>query len=98
MPGKLEVKMMDFRMKVKVNPAASQNTLAWRGDFLKANLTAPPEEGAANRQLIDLIAGSFDLDSNNVEIIRGQNSRDKTVMLYDLDRETLVRKMNDLKG
>lgn len=89
---------MDFRMKVKVNPASSQNRLIWRGDFLKANVTAPPEKGAANRQLKELIADNFELNLDDIEITRGQSSPDKTVMLNGLDRETLVRKMNDLKG
>ncbi|MGM0380590.1 MAG: DUF167 domain-containing protein [bacterium] len=89
---------MDFRMKVKVNPGSSQQKLIWRGDFLKVNLTAPPEEGAANRQLIELIADNFDLKNDDVELIRGETSENKTVMLHNLNRETLVRKMNDLKG
>lgn len=89
---------MDYRMKIKANPGSSQNRAIWKGDFLKVNLTALPEEGKANQQLIELLSEKFDADKDDIEIIGGRSSENKTVMLYNLDREELVRKMNDLKG
>lgn len=89
---------MDYRMKVRVNPGTSHLKAVWRGDHLKVNLIAPPEDGKANEQLINFLAETFNLSGSEIEIVKGDNSRDKIVMLRNMDREVLVRKMNSLKG
>jgi hypothetical protein len=89
---------MEYRMTVKVNPGTSQLKAIWRGDHLKVNLLAPPEDGKANEQLISFIADTFGLSESDLEIVKGETSQHKTIILKNLDREVLVRKMNSLKG
>ncbi len=88
---------MEYRMQIKVNPGTSQCSMRWRSDHLKVNLTAPPEDGKANQQLANLIAGKFNLANSDVEIERGHTGENKSVLLKNLDRETLVRRLNELK-
>lgn len=49
--------------------------------MLRVRVTAPPEGGKANREVIRLVAAHFDLPSSRVKIVRGRTCRDKTIVL-----------------
>jgi uncharacterized protein len=69
-------------LRVRVQPKASRNELLVEADGrLRAALTAPPVEGAANRALIALLARQFKLPKSSITLFRGERSRDKTVRL-----------------
>ena len=46
---------------------------------LKIAITAPPVDGKANEHLIKFLADRFDTPRSSIRIIRGQNSRQKTI-------------------
>jgi len=48
---------------------------------LRVRIAAPPVEGAANRELIKVLAKSFKLPQTAVEIVSGANSKRKTVRI-----------------
>lgn len=48
---------------------------------LKAWVTAPPADGAANRALIELISDTLDLPKCDIEIRRGLTDRTKTLYI-----------------
>jgi uncharacterized protein len=67
-------------LRVRVVPRASRNTLSRDAQgTLRAHLTAPPVEGAANRALLALLAERLDLPKAALEISRGARGRDKVV-------------------
>ncbi len=69
-------------LKVLVQPRASRRGVAGiHGDALKLKLTSPPVEGAANRECVEFIAKMLKTKKGNVEIIRGHNSRQKTLKI-----------------
>lgn len=86
---------LNYKLKVKVNPNTSQKQVQWRGDHLKVNLTAPPEDGKANQQLLELLAEMFDLSTADLELVQGTTDEYKVIRMKNLDRETLVRVLND---
>lgn len=68
------------RFSVHVQPRASRTELAGvHGTALKVRLHAPPVDGAANDELINLIAKSLGVAKRSVRIVSGQSSRGKTV-------------------
>lgn len=71
-------------LKVKVFPGASQNLV--KGEtvdgLLKINISAPPEGGKANLEVIKFLAKTFKIKKYQVEIISGQTDRRKTVRLW----------------
>jgi len=72
----------DLRLHLQVQPRAKNNQVAGRhGDRLKLRLTAPPADGKANAALIDFLAGEFGVPKKSVEILAGQTSRQKTVLI-----------------
>jgi len=69
--------------KVFVQPKASKNMITGLyGDALKIKLTAPPVEGAANRMCLKYLAKCLKIPPASLEIISGQSSRTKRILLH----------------
>ena len=76
--------------KVTVQPrSASNEIVGLRGDALKIKLTAPPIEGAANRVCVAFLAQSLKVKKSDVQIIRGQRSRTKKVLVQSVTRKQI---------
>jgi uncharacterized protein len=76
-------------ISIRVIPRASRSGLAGtRGDALLVRLHAAPVEGAANAELIDLIATVLEVPKRTVSIVAGECSRQKRVHVAGIDAET----------
>jgi uncharacterized protein len=70
-------------LSVKLQPRASKNEIGEPlGDELKIKVTAPPVDSAANEALVKFLAAQLGCAKNRVELLRGQTSRHKTVLLH----------------
>jgi uncharacterized protein (TIGR00251 family) len=68
------------RFDVKVVPRASRERIGpVLGDAIKVQLTAPPVDGAANEALVALFARALGVPKSQVEIVRGETGRKKTL-------------------
>jgi uncharacterized protein len=87
---------------IHVIPRSGKNALEWeeenggnnRGQWgstamLKARLTAPPVDGAANRALIALLADRLHIPKRAIAITHGATSRLKTVEITGLTLDEL---------
>jgi len=72
---------MDEVIRVRAIPKAGKNKVEKFGNGYKVRLTAPPLEGKANKALIAVLAGHFNLRKSQVKIMSGIKSRDKLVRL-----------------
>lgn len=71
-----------IRIEVKVEPRSSKKGIAGvLGNKLKVKLTSPPVDGAANEQLVEVLAEAFGIKKTAIKIIRGQSSKNKVVEL-----------------
>jgi uncharacterized protein (TIGR00251 family) len=69
-------------IEVKVAPRSSKRGIVGVVDnILKVKLTAPPVDGAANEQLIELLAEKYGVKKSDIIILRGGTSRRKTVKI-----------------
>jgi uncharacterized protein (TIGR00251 family) len=76
--------------RVIVQPRGSKNEITGlQGDALKIRLTAPPVEGAANKMCIDFLARSLKVQKSDVEIVRGQASRAKKILVRSATRKEI---------
>ncbi len=67
---------------LRVQPKASRNSLAVQPDGrIKASITAPPADGAANAALCELIADELQVPKSAVRVVRGEKSREKVVAI-----------------
>jgi len=65
---------------VRVQPRASKSGVAGELDgALKVRLAAPPVDGAANEELIRLLAKLFDVPRQQITLVSGQTSKNKLV-------------------
>jgi uncharacterized protein (TIGR00251 family) len=75
----------DLELRLKVVPGARRAALAGvLGDRLKVRVTAPPEDGRANRAVLDLV--STWLGGASVELVSGQATPLKTIRVRDRSR------------
>ena len=69
-------------VKILVQPRSSRNALVGlHGDALKVKLTAPPVDGAANKNCIAYLAKCLSVPKSSIEILSGQSSRTKQILL-----------------
>jgi uncharacterized protein (TIGR00251 family) len=81
---------------VQVVPRASRERIGpLHGDRLKIQLTAPPVDGAANAALIALLARALAVPRAQVEIVRGESGRKKTVRIRGAARAALLALIED---
>ena len=67
-------------IQVKVQPRSSRRGIEGvAGDTVKVALTSPPADGAANEQLIEVLAEELGVRKSAIQIIRGATSRLKVV-------------------
>ncbi|MGK6313287.1 DUF167 domain-containing protein [Neorhizobium sp. DT-125] len=89
------------RLAVRLTPSAGRNcvdgigTAADGETFLKARVTAVPEDGKANKALVLLIAGTLRLPKSSISIISGETAR-KKILRIDGDPEDLETKLTTL--
>jgi len=77
---------------VRVVPRASRSEIVGEHNgALRIRIAAPPVSGAANRELVRILAKTFKLPQNAVEIVSGTNSKSKTVRVRGADAATLER-------
>ena len=68
---------------------------AWRGR-LEAKVRAPPEEGAANAELVRLVAEALGVPPARVVVTSGATSRRKTLTIEGAAVEDVARRLDPL--
>jgi uncharacterized protein (TIGR00251 family) len=83
--------------EIQVTPRASHSEIAGRQDgALKLKVTAQPLEGAANIACINLLAKALKLKKSQMEILAGEKSRKKIVLVKDISKKDLEEKINNI--
>jgi uncharacterized protein len=73
-------------LSVRVITRAGRSGLAGtRDDDLLVRLGAAPVDGAANAELVAVLAAAFGIARRDVAIVSGERSRQKRVRLHDVD-------------
>lgn len=78
------------RFSVHVQPRASRSGITGiHGSALKVRLSAPPVDGAANSELVELLAMRLGVSKRAVRIVAGLASRGKTVEVDGVSPESV---------
>jgi len=67
------------KINIRVIPRAKKNLVKIEPDRLKVYLTAPPQDGKANKLLVEVLAEHFQVKKKQVVIVRGEKSQDKVI-------------------
>ena len=83
-----------MRVTVRVIPRSRRNALEWHAGVLKARLTAPPVDGAANEALLSLLAEKLGLPRRSISIVQGAASRQKIVEIAGMTVEEIEKQFS----
>lgn len=86
---------MTYSIEVKVVPSSGKSLIT--SDELgriKCYLKSQPERGAANKELIKLIANQLDITQNAVAIIMGETERKKVLKItIDCSKQEMLQRL-----
>lgn len=84
------------RLRLRVHPKARRDAIVGvHAGALKVCVTAAPEKGKANDAVVKLLAKALGLPKGAVEVVAGETSQDKTVVVA-LDAEELRNRLPGL--
>ena len=76
-------------VNLKISPNAKKNEIIKDGDIIKVKITAQPIDGKANKALIEYLSKNFKIPKTSIKILKGETSKDKTVLFETTDAEKL---------
>jgi uncharacterized protein (TIGR00251 family) len=86
-----------LRIDVLARPGASRSgCLGVEARGLVIALHAPPEDGRANRELIEMLARILRLPRASVRIVRGTSSRQKTIEIATASPDRVATRFEEL--
>ena len=74
-------------LSFKISPNSSKNEFIKNGEEIKIKITSPPVDGKANKCLIEFLSKTFKVPKTSIEIIKGETSKEKTILIKILDAE-----------
>lgn len=87
----IEEKKDYLLLRVRVQPKASANKMVSDPDWgLRVYLTAPPQDGAANKALVAFVAKELGLSRRQVQLVQGEKSRAKTLRLEGVSKAKVL--------
>lgn len=72
-------------LTLRISPNASKNEIIKTPEGIKIKITAQPIDGKANKALVEFLAKQFKVPKSYFEIIRGETSKDKSVLINNID-------------
>lgn len=77
-----------IRFEVWAKPRAKKSRIVGiRGDAIEVSLAAPPVDGAANEELVRVLAAILGVPKRSVVIVRGETSQRKVVEVAGIEAE-----------
>lgn len=74
-------------IKVKIVPNSSKNDIVLENEFIKVKVTAQPIENKANKALIEFFSKKFKIPKTSIEILKGDTSKEKTLLFKTDDKD-----------
>lgn len=82
-------------LTIRAVPRAGRSGIAGtRGDALLVRIAAAPVDGAANDELIALLARALDLPRRQIRVIAGERARDKRVLIEGVSPQSLASRLS----
>lgn len=74
-------------LAVRITPRASRNEIAeiLHDGTVRIRLTVPPVESQMNQALAEYLSKILEIPASKIDIVAGQNGRDKLVSVLDMD-------------
>ena len=79
-------------VRIKIIPNSSKNELIVENEGLKVKVTAQPIENKANKALVEFFSKNLKVAKSNIQIIKGELNKEKTLLILGIDEETFKEK------
>ena len=73
-------------IRIRIVPNSSKNEIILEDEFIKIKITAQPIENKANKALIEYLSKTFKIAKSNIEIVKGDTSKEKTLLINCFDK------------
>ena len=83
-------------IRIKIVPNSSKNDLIIEDEFIKVKVTAQPIENKANKALIEFLSKRFKVPKTSIEIVKGDTSKEKTLLFSIKDEEKKQKIISEL--
>jgi len=77
-------------ISLKISPNSSKNEFVANNGEIKIKIAAPPIDGKANKVLIEFLSKTFKIPKTYFEIVRGETSKEKTLLIKNIDNEKIL--------
>lgn len=77
-------------IKLKISPNASKNEIIKSDTEIKVKITAQPIENKANKALIEFLSKTLKIAKSNIEIVKGEMSKEKTLLFKNISSDKMV--------
>lgn len=84
-------------LPVRAQPGAKKaRVVGEQAGALKVAVTAPPVDGRANDALVEFLRDKLALKRSQIDLVRGQATRDKCFLVRGVSRDELIKKLAGL--
>ena len=83
-------------IRIKIIPNSSKNDIIIEDELIKIKVTAQPVENKANKALLEFLSKNFKIPKTKIEIIKGETSKEKTILFKISDlakKEEIISKL-----
>ena len=82
-----------------VLPRSSQSKIVGlHNDAVKIKLNKPPVDGQANAECCRVVSKYFGVSKTQVSILKGESSRQKTILIEGVSASAVIEKLKSLKA
>jgi len=85
-------------LTIRAKPGSKRNRVTCNGTRLLVEVAAPAVEGKANEAVIAAVADAFGMRPRHVQLLRGDTSRDKVLLLTGIALEQVESMLKSLQG
>ena len=85
-----------IELKIRIVPNSSRNEIIFEEEFIKVKVTAQPIENKANKALIEFLSKRFKIPKTSIKILRGETSKEKTLLFRVLDKAKRLEIISNL--
>lgn len=78
-------------VNIKISPNSKRNEIVREEEYTKIKITAQPIDGKANKALIEFLSKNFKIPKTSIKILKGETSKEKTVLFETKDEEKLQK-------
>ncbi len=72
-------------VNLRISPNAKKNEIIKDENSIKVKITAQPIDGKANKALVEYLSKNFKISKTSIKILKGETSKDKTVLFQTID-------------